>query len=166
MKGFIYAIKSHQTSDIYIGSTIQILSKRLINHKSDYKLQHHYITAFEILKYDDVYIELIEIVEFTEKNKLYEREAYYIRTMNCVNKNIPSKIINEEIITQNNINNEEIIKQHQIDYQQKSKQYRIDNNETIKKRHLQYYIDNREKIREKAKKAYKLKKEQLLANNQ
>jgi predicted GIY-YIG superfamily endonuclease len=36
--GKIYAIRSHQTDEIYIGSTTQSLSKRFSNHKSKYKL--------------------------------------------------------------------------------------------------------------------------------
>ena len=37
MKGFIYIIRSHQTTDVYYGSTIQPrLSQRLAEHRRDY----------------------------------------------------------------------------------------------------------------------------------
>ena len=35
--GKIYKITSKQTDDVYIGSTIQELNKRLIHHKAKYK---------------------------------------------------------------------------------------------------------------------------------
>jgi len=36
MKGFIYIIRSHQTEDVYYGSTIQPLSKRMASHRSHF----------------------------------------------------------------------------------------------------------------------------------
>jgi hypothetical protein len=35
--GKIYAIRSYQTEDIYIGSTLQTLTKRLSKHKDQFK---------------------------------------------------------------------------------------------------------------------------------
>ena len=50
--GKIYAIRSHQTTDIYIGSTTQSLSVRFGEHKRKYKLwinsKVNYITSYEI----------------------------------------------------------------------------------------------------------------------
>ena len=86
MKGYIYSIRSHQTPNIYIGSTIQILCKRMSQHKREYKNQQKYCSSFEIIQYEDAYIELIEIVEFNEKTELFAREGHYIRTMECINK--------------------------------------------------------------------------------
>ena len=48
--GKIYTIRSHQTDEIYIGSTANCLSKRLNDHKADYKRwkdgKRNYITSF------------------------------------------------------------------------------------------------------------------------
>ena len=65
MKAKIYCIKSEQTNMIYIGSTTEkYLSKRFGHHKADFRRwklgKQHYISSFELLKYDDCYIELIE----------------------------------------------------------------------------------------------------------
>lgn len=136
MKGSIYAIRSHQTPNIYIGSTIQKLCCRIASHRADFKKRinkKYSCSSFEILKYDDAYIELIEIFEFNEKTELFAREGYYIRTMECVNKNIPNRT---------------------------DKEWRIENKEQIDIYLKQYYNDNKKKILEQQKEYYKNNKEQ------
>ena len=89
--GKIHSIRSYQTENIYIGSTIQQLSKRLSKHKSNYKLwkdgKYHYVSSYEILKYEDYYIELIEIYPCETKIELEKREGELIRqNNNAINK--------------------------------------------------------------------------------
>ena len=88
--GKIYTIRSHQTEYIYIGSTCSPLHKRLHYHKSDYKkwirTGNKYMTSFEIMKYDDAYIELLEDYPCPSKTHLNRREGRFIRNMDCVNK--------------------------------------------------------------------------------
>ena len=61
-RGKIYCLRSHQTDLVYIGSTIQGLAERIGGHRRDYrkwlKDTFSYVTSFEIVKYDDAYIEL------------------------------------------------------------------------------------------------------------
>ena len=95
MKGYIYKLTSEQTQDVYIGSTTQSLKKRLKDHRSDYKGQLNNMTSFKLMKYPDVKIELIEEVEFDERNKLNLREGYYQKTIPCVNKLISGQTHNE-----------------------------------------------------------------------
>ena len=90
MKGKIYIIRSHQTDDVYYGSTTQkYLSSRFSSHKSVYKKwlnnDRNYITSFEIIKYEDCYIELVEEVEYETKEQLKAKERFYIRNNKCVN---------------------------------------------------------------------------------
>ncbi len=91
----IYKIVSHQTDKIYIGSTTSRLSKRLTEHKSDYKRylngKHHYVTSYEVVKYDDCDIILLESVECNSKDELRARERYWIECSDCVNKCIPNR---------------------------------------------------------------------------
>lgn len=99
-KGKIYAIRSYQTKNIYIGSTCQDLHKRLYDHKRQYKRYLYkqnvdYYTSFEILKYPDVYIELIQEIPCINKMELCKYEGQYIRTMKCVNKHIPGRTLEE-----------------------------------------------------------------------
>ena len=93
--GRVYTIRSHQTSDIYIGSTTQTLSMRMCKHRHDYKKYLnktcHYITSFEIIKYDDAYIELLFEGDVESKDTLRKKEGEYIRNMECVNRCIAGR---------------------------------------------------------------------------
>ena len=82
----VYAIRSHQTDKIYIGSTTQTLSRRLSMHKSGKPC-----SSSQILQYPDCYIELLESYACANKNELNRREGELIRTMDCVNKNIAGR---------------------------------------------------------------------------
>lgn len=134
MKGYIYCIRSHQTDQIYIGSTTQILSKRMSDHRVDYKCwlnkKRGYVTSFEILKFDNAYIELLQEVEVESKAELRKLEGENIRKHNCVNKRIEGRTIQEW--TQDNAvkiaeyrtiykkNNRVQISEHQTIYRQKN----------------------------------------------
>ena len=76
--GKIYSIRSHQCEDIYIGSTTQSLAKRLGDHRSGFKRYQngkgHYVTSYDILKYNDHYIELICNYPCTCKGELLGEE--------------------------------------------------------------------------------------------
>ena len=78
--GKIYAIRSFATDKYYIGSTCNPLHKRLYQHKSDKNsAKNRYRTSFEIVKYDDCYIELLEEFSCENKNQLQKREGELIR---------------------------------------------------------------------------------------
>ena len=75
MKGKIYIIRSHLTDDVYYGSTTQkYLSSRFGDHKANYKCylneNYHYTTSFDIIKFGDAYIELVEEINFETKEKV------------------------------------------------------------------------------------------------
>jgi hypothetical protein len=94
--GKIYCIRSFQTDLIYIGSTTQLLSKRFSLHKRNYNCwknnKANYITSFELLKYDDCYIELLEDYSCNSNNELQRREGQLIREIEkVVNKFIPGR---------------------------------------------------------------------------
>lgn len=129
MKGYIYAIRSHQTEQIYIGSTEQILCKRMSDHRKDYKKwlnrKFNYVTSFEIVKFPDAYIELIEEAEFESKQARWAREGHYQRNMECVNKNIAGRTQQE---------------------------YQAEHKEDISEYHKEYYTEHKAEIDEKAKK--------------
>ena len=56
-EGKIYAIRSHQTDRVYVGSTTQPLSKRFYEHKTGYQSYLNnpkiYVSSFEMFKYDE-----------------------------------------------------------------------------------------------------------------
>ena len=103
--GKIYTIRSFQTEKYYIGSTNhKTLSQRLSKHKSNYrdwlKDKKKYITSFEILKYDDYYIELLELYPCNLKSELHKREGELIRLHkdSLVNRCIPCRTPKEYYI--------------------------------------------------------------------
>ena len=92
----IYTIRSYSTDKIYIGSTTQRLSKRMAEHRGRYKAwkadnSKKYCSSYEIVKYDDNYIELLENYECLTREGLLMREGQCIRDNDCVNKVIPGR---------------------------------------------------------------------------
>jgi len=84
--GKIYKIISSQTDNIYIGSTIQPLSKRLYGHKSAFK-RGLKLTSEQILKFDDYQIILIKKFPCNCRCELEDEEKRFIENNKCVNKN-------------------------------------------------------------------------------
>ena len=79
-EGKIYKIISNHTTDIYIGSTVSTLTKRLSRHK------HGGSSSSEIIKYGDAKIILIEKYPCNDKDELRMREQYHIDNNKCINK--------------------------------------------------------------------------------
>lgn len=113
-RGLIYVLKSNQTKNIYIGSTTQTLNKRLIGHRKDYKRylndKYNYLSSFEIVKYPDCYIELLEKYKCNNKYELYRKEGEYIKKYDCVNKQIAGQTREEY----KKINRDKIINKKKI----------------------------------------------------
>lgn len=145
-KSKIYAIRSFQTDECYIGSTCQNLAMRLGGHKRNYKSwkngKTNFTSSFILLdKYDDCHIELIEDVECKSKEELNRREGQVIRnTENCVNKQIAGR-------TQKEYQTDNLNKIKKL-----NKEYYSENLDEIKKRHKEYYIDNTDMLIEYQKK--------------
>jgi hypothetical protein len=141
--GKIYCLRSHQTDNIYIGSTRQPLYKRLHQHKKH--------KENNLAKYDDVYIELIEEYPCKNRMELCKKEGEHIRANDCVNKIIAGRTQKERYID----NRDKILEyqnQYYIDNRDKKlenqKQYHIDNRDKLLKNQKQYYIDNRDKLKD------------------
>ena len=90
--GYIYSIRSYQTELIYIGSTFGTLRQRLFKHKQSFKqfnLQKcNYVSSYEIVKYPDAFIELVETYKNVNKMELHRFEGEHIRKIKCVNRQI------------------------------------------------------------------------------
>ena len=97
--GYTYALRSYQTDDIYIGSTLGTLRQRLYKHKWDLKRYnngtYHYVTSYEIVKYDDAFIEMIDKYENVNKIELRKYEGETIRNTKCVNKRIEGSTLKD-----------------------------------------------------------------------
>ena len=141
--GYIYSIRSYQTELIYIGSTFGTLRQRLFKHKQNFKnfkLQKYgYTSSYEIVKYDDAFVELVKTCKNVNKMELQKFEGEHIRKNKCVNLQITGQTDKEyrEI-------NKDKIKQYNETHRDEQKKYREINKDKIHK----YYEDNKIKMKE------------------
>ena len=142
--GKIYTIRSHMTDKYYIGSTCSPLHKRFYEHKCKFKYEssnnlNSYYSSFEILKYDDVYIELLEEFKCENKMELTKREGELIR----LNKNnIVNMVIAGRTIKEWNEDNQDKMKKY-------FNEYRKNNKDKLKEKVNEYRKDNKDKIKER-----------------
>lgn len=141
-KAKIYKIVDSGYNECYYGSTVQPLSKRMGQHREKYHLykdgKFALMTSFNLFdKYglENCKIELVENYECKSKEELHQREAYWIRNNNCVNKFIPTRT---------------------------KKEHYEDNKEEISKNKKEYYEDNKEEILQKCKEYYQDKKDDIV----
>jgi hypothetical protein len=151
----IYTIRSPKTEKYYIGSTCQPLHKRLYEHRKHYERfqnnNYFYVSSFDIIKYEDHYIELLEDFKCENKNELNRREGNLIRKYKneCVNKRIEGRT------------KKEYKQDNKQEIKGRMKQYYEDNKEIIKEQKKQYYEDNKEIIKEQMKQYRQDNKEQM-----
>ena len=155
--GKIYTIRSFQTDKYYIGSTNQLtLAQRLGKHRSNYKdylkgaEYKLYMTSYEILQYDDNYIELLELYPCNSKDELHKREGQLQR------QHI-SEIVNHCIAGRSS-------KEYAEENSVRLKQIREQNKEFINEQHKQYYNNNKEIIAVKAKQ-YRQDNKEIIAEH-
>jgi hypothetical protein len=147
----IYKIISNQTDDIYIGSTTkEYLSQRMTAHKYDYKQylggKGHYIASFDLLKYDDVKIVLLEAYpECKTRDELYKYEQEWLDKLECVNRHRSNRT-------------EEYKKEYNREWHKK---YYHDNKDIISGKVKQKRLDNLDEFRE----ADKIRGAKWRANN-
>ena len=181
--GYVYAVRSYQTDDIYIGSTLGTLRQRLYKHKNDLKQynngKYHYVTSFEIVKYDDAFIEMIDKFENVNKIELRKYEGQTIRNTKCVNKRIEGgrnkdemkefhkeyKETNKDKLKEQHKEYYETHKEQKKEYQlinkDKIKEYYETNKDIILKKKKEYYETNKDKIKEQRKEYRALMKQKL-----
>ena len=169
-KGKIYKLIDRENNNQYIGSTIRSLNERLDNHRYKYRLflknKHHYVSSFDILKGGNYKIKLIENYPCNNKKELLRREGYYIRQLECVNRDIAGRTRKEYI----NDNREKIRlydkkKRQSPSYKEKKRKwdrkYREKNKDKLREKKKKYRENNKDKIREKSKKYYEQNKERI-----
>lgn len=139
-EGYIYKLISNNIEKIYIGSTFQNLNKRFSDHKQAYKCYQEgkyrgNMTAFEILKFDDAKIILINTYSNITKKELLDIETDEIKKniSYCVNKQLPSRSH----------------KQWLIDNADKMKEYNLENKEHHNKVVRDYHQKNKDKIHQR-----------------
>ena len=86
-KGCIYMIQSKEFDKVYIGSTTMSLVQRFSYHKANYErfvngTSQKYYSSYEVLKFQDVLIKLVEKFPCKSKAELNKREAEIIESLN------------------------------------------------------------------------------------
>ena len=148
----IYTIRSHQTNKYYIGSTTQSLSRRLSEHIRDYKKylvnnDNKYMSSYEILQYNDYYIELLISYPCNSRDELHRKEGELIRQYKSDVVNI---VINGRTYKQYTEDNKTHIaekckqyaKEHQESIAERMNRYREDNKLLITEQYKQYRLAN------------------------
>ena len=124
-RGMIYTIRNIKDDTlIYVGSTINTLSKRFDAHKRCCKNGKNNISLYNYIENNDWYdwyIELYEMYSCSNKRELERREGEVIREIGTVNKNVAGR---------------------------SPKQYREDNADKLKERDKKYYEQNVDKVKE------------------
>ncbi len=116
--------------DIYIGSTVRLLSERMAQHRRQLTCSSKIL--FEKYGVQNCKIELIEEFPCENKEQLLKKEGEHQRAIKCVNARISGRTT----------------KQYYLDNADKIKEYNIDNADKIRERNKQYYLDNTDKKKE------------------
>jgi hypothetical protein len=168
-QGQIYRLWSPHTDKFYIGSTCNMLAKRLWDHRSKYnqylKGISHFRSSFKLfeLGFDDVKIELIELCPCNSKAELERREGELIRIHkdNIVNHFVAGRIIDlykveckEKLIESTKKSKEK----HKEIYNKKNLERYHANKESIKIEKKKWRDANQEEINKKQREYYEIKK--------
>jgi len=165
--GKIYKIVCNKTGLVYVGSTTEkTLSKRLANHKANYKdwkegKRNTVATSSKIFDNDDYYIVLIESFPCSTRDELHQRERYYIESTDCINKVVPCRTKSEY-----RIDNMDKIKKYREDNKENIKNYRDTNKETAKEYQKEYYKQNKDILNDKCKEYREVNKNKLAEKHQ
>jgi len=189
----VYKIWSPQGDKIYVGSTTkQYLSQRMTAHRKDYKKWKNgkgglttSFLLFDEYGLENCFIELIEAKACSSKDELKQFEGHYVRTLKCVNKNIPDRTMEEynkkyyedhkdkinEHHTEYRENNRDKIKEYRDTNKDKMKEYRETNKDKIKEyrevnktKRKEYNQANRDKINARRRELRKEKKLSSITN--
>jgi hypothetical protein len=122
-KSKIYKIIDKSNNDIYIGSTVIELDKRLNKHVRDYNRylngKMNFISSFDILKNNNFDIELIILYPCNSRIELMQKENEYLQTLPCINRYKSYRTIDDlkaQVKKDNEkykLNNPEKYKEHQ-----------------------------------------------------
>lgn len=180
----IYCIRNDIDDDVYIGSTTQALSKRMVKHRCSAKTQPDKMKItkkMNELGVEHFYIELIVECPCENIEQLRRIEGEYIRKLATINDKIAGRTMKEynednkdhifQIKKQYREANKETIRQKKKEYREankeilaeKSKKYQEANKERIQEYKKQYREANKDKIREKDKIYYEANKAKLSA---
>ena len=145
--GKIYIIRNRINDLIYIGSTCQSLSQRMVQHRRDMNVKRCqkwklYQQMRELHK-DNFYIELLENYPCNTRNELNRKEGEYIRNYQSKLNRIIAGRTDKEYREDNKEKAKEYHKEYQQTHEEKladyQKEYRSTHKEEANTYHRQYY---------------------------
>jgi len=151
--GKIYKILNNIDGEIYVGSTINTLSRRMAHHRCGMKHRPHYKLYKHMyeLNVENFYIELIENFPCNDVYELRAREGYYIREIGTLNKNVAGRTHREsvDVYQNNNIEKHKEYKKqywdtHKEKYNEEKRKYRLDNKDEVNEQRRSRYQENKE----------------------
>ena len=160
--GKVYKITDTAYNECYIGSTIETLSRRIAGHRRQHKqfLNNKKVRCVSVYTLFDNYglenckIELLELWPCNSLIELRQREGYYIKTLECVNKNIAGRT-KQEYANENKDRTSELRKQRSIEHKDKiserRQKYYNENKDKISELKQKYYNENKDKLKERRK---------------
>ena len=166
--GKIYRIVCNATGKQYIGSTCSPISARLAQHRKSYRKytqqKFHYITSFEILKEGNYEIILLENCEVENKEQLHKRERHFIETMECVNRQIPTRTHKEYRET----HRDELREKHKVyermhrdEIRKREKEYREKHSEEKSQYNKSYHETHRDELNKNSRIYYASHREEI-----
>lgn len=124
----IYKIYSPSIDKIYIGSTTQSIYKRFASHRYHYILykkgNYPYQSSFDIVKFDNCEIKLLEEFKCENRQELFKKEGEWMKK----NKNLVNRVL-----AGYDIDNPKLIERRKY-----YKQYRQRNKEHLKNYRKEY----------------------------
>jgi hypothetical protein len=153
----IYTIRCKvDNSLIYVGSTTQPLSKRMVEHRSKHNKEKYdsytkplYIKMREF-GIENFYIELYEDYPCERKEQLEKKEGEITREIGNLNK----VVAGIQWRTNKKENDKNYYDENKIEILEKNKIYRQENKTFVNQLSKKYYEDNKLKISEQAKKEH------------
>ena len=150
-QGKIYKIVDANEEMVYVGSTTDTLSRRMVGHRVQYKARRINYSVFDIFdKYgiENCKILLIELCPCDTKDELTRREGEFIKALTCVNKNVAGRTR----------------KAYRQDYKEEIKEEQKAYRQTHKEEARAYYLANRDKRKEQTRARYAAAKASAQAN--
>ena len=137
-KGKIYKILNNIDNEVYVGSTIETLGKRMGKHRHGMTIQPH-LKLYEHMNelgVDNFYIELIENFPCNDIYELRAREGHFIREIGTLNKVVSGRTAKE------------YREAHKEEHREYDKEYREKHKEHIRDQQKEYYEKHKEHRKE------------------
>tara|TARA_R110000796_G_scaffold60433_1_gene139818 strand:- start:211 stop:867 length:657 start_codon:yes stop_codon:yes gene_type:complete len=146
----IYQIWSPNSEKVYVGATVQTLAQRMGKHRKPSNNTRSKI----IIDLGDARIELLKEFPCNSKMESDKKEGEYIRNLDCVNKQIAGRTLNEyRIDNKDKLNDDAKVYyiNNKVKVDEYKKQYNKNNKELVAKRKQANYEKNKSQILEEAK---------------